>query len=52
MAIEVLHNPMYTILNVLVLLVCLTAITFIAVVLLCGIREEELVEAHGRRSHP
>lgn len=48
MAIEVFYNPMTTILQMLVLLVCLTALTFIAIVLLCGVREQEFLEAYGR----
>ena len=36
--IEVIQNPVWPIVQMLIFLVCLTSLTFIAVVLLCGLR--------------
>lgn len=42
MIIEVIRNPIWDIVTLCVLLACLTALTFIAVVLMCGLRPDEL----------
>jgi hypothetical protein len=44
MIIEVIRNPIWDVVTVCVLLVCLTALTFIAVVLMCGLRPDELAK--------
>lgn len=42
---EVIQNPVLPIVTLIVLLCCLTAITFIVVLLGCGFSPEEILEA-------
>jgi hypothetical protein len=42
MTIEVIYNPTWHIVQMLIFLVCITAVTFIAIVLLCGVRPEDI----------
>ena len=44
MTVEVIYNPVIHIVNMLILLVCVTALTFIAVVLMLGLRPGEIDE--------
>jgi hypothetical protein len=43
MAVEVIQNPVTIIADMIIFLVCLTAITFIGIVLLCGLRPQDLL---------
>ena len=45
MTFEVITNPESTIATVLILLIAVTAIAFLAVLILCGIRTEDIEEA-------
>lgn len=45
MSFEVIINPTVGIATALILLTSVTAITFIAVLVLCGVRTEDLVES-------
>jgi hypothetical protein len=48
MTIEVIVNPIAGIATALILLVSVTAITFIAILLLCGVRTEDILDDEGK----
>jgi hypothetical protein len=45
--IEVIQNPLLPIITVLVLLCSVTALMFIAIILACGLRAEDILEAES-----
>ena len=48
MTTEIFTNPATGVATAVILLVSVTAITFIAVLLLCGVRPEDLADNEGR----